>query len=136
MSEASEDTRVQIKGTFSVKKAENNGLNRVASLMNEDRMARVPIVGYVEFVRHVDTRQGDEMTVELVVVEPVIAADGSDPHGYGVQVKQMIENVRKGAGKASVAETLFTAAEKRALDAELDGQIEGIDRDLNDALPS
>jgi len=125
MSEASEDTRVQIKGTFSVKKRENNGLNRVAELMNRDRLARVPIVGYVEFVRHVDTRDGDEMTVEMIVVEPVIDADGTDPNGFADQVKEMIEVVRKGAGKASVADTLFSGQENAKLDAKLDGQLEG-----------
>ncbi len=125
MSEASEDTRVQIKGTFSVKKREMNGLNRVAALMNDDRVLRVPIAGMVEFVRHVDTRDGDEMTVELVVVEAAIAADGTDPHGYGATVGRIIEAQRKAGGKSAVADSLFTAGRE----AELDGQLEAITRD-------
>jgi hypothetical protein len=124
MSEASEDTRVQIKGTFSVKKAEHNGLNRVAEYMNANRLQRVRIVGEVEFVRHVDTIQGDEMTVALIAVEPTVDGDGKDTHGDSARVGQMLESIRKRAGKSSLAGTLFSAGRT----AELDGQLEAIAR--------
>lgn len=128
MSEASNDTRIGIQAKFPVKKRELNGLNRVAAFMNDNRVERVPVVGYVEFVKHTDTIDGDELTVSLVAVEPVIEPDGSDPHGHGATVRRMIEAARKGAGKAPIADTLFTGAQTKELDAELDGQIEGIDR--------
>ncbi len=127
MSEASNDTRIGIQAKFPVKKRELNGLNRVAAFMNDNRVERVPVVGYVEFVKHTDTIDGDELTVSLVAVEPVIEPDGSDPNGHGATVRRMIEAARKGAGKAPIADTLFTGAQAKELDAELDGQIAGDD---------
>lgn len=126
---ASEDTRVGIKAAFPVKKRELNGLNRVAGYLNDNRAERIPVVGYVEFVKHTETVDGDEMTVALVVVEPVVNAQGRDVKGYAGDVKRMIEDMRKSAGKPPVADTLFDGKQTKDLDDELDGQIEGIDRD-------
>lgn len=135
MSEASEQTRVGIKAAFPVKKRELNGLNRVAAYLNDNRAERVPIVGYVEFTKHTDTITGDELTVALVVVEPVVNAQGRSVKGYAEDVRRMIEDMRKSAGKPPVADTLFDAGEKKALDTELDGQIEAVDRDQAAGVP-
>lgn len=135
MSEASEETRVGIKAAFPVKKRELNGLNRVAAYLNDNRAERVPIVGYVEFTKHTDTITGDELTVALVVVEPVVNAQGRSVKGYAEDVRRMIEDMRKSAGKPPVADTLFDAGEKKALDTELDGQIEAVDRDQAAGVP-
>lgn len=124
MSEASEETRVGIKAAFPVKKRELNGLNRVAAYLNDNRAERIPIVGYVEFTKHTDTIDGDELTVALVVVEPVVNAQGRSVKGYAEDVRRMIEDMRKSAGKPSVAETLFDAGARKELDDEIDGQIE------------
>jgi hypothetical protein len=124
MSEASEETRVGIKAAFPVKKRELNGLNRVAAYLNDNRAERVPVVGYVEFVKHTDTISGDELTVALVVVEPVVNAQGRSVKGYADDVRRMIEDMRRSAGKPSVAETLFDAGTTKDLDDEIDGQIE------------
>lgn len=131
---ASEETRVGIKAAFPVKKRELNGLNRVAEYLNDNRAERIPVVGYVEFVKHTETVEGDEMTVALVVVEPVVNAQGRSVKGYADDVKRMIEDMRKSAGKPPVADTLFDGKQEKQLDAELDGQIEGIDRDANLAV--
>lgn len=125
---ASEDTRVGIKAAFPVKKRELNGLNRVAAYLNDNRAERVPVVGYVEFVKHTETVDGDEMTVALIVVEPVVNAQGRSVKGYAEDVRRMIEDMRKSAGKPPVADTLFDDKQRRDLDEQLDGQIEGIDR--------
>lgn len=127
MSEASENTRVGIKAAFPVKKREMNGLNRVAAHMNDNRAERIPVVGYVEFTKHTETVEGDEMTVALVVVEPVVDAQGRSFKGYADDVRRMVEDMRKSAGKPSVAETLFDGGTKKALDDELDGQIALVD---------
>ncbi len=125
---ASEETRVGIKAAFPVKKRELNGLNRVAAFLNDNRAERIPISGYVEFVKHTETIEGDEMTVALVVVEAMVDAQGRSIKGYAEDVRRMIEDVRKSQGKPSVAETLFDAGTKKDLDEQLEGQIEGIDR--------
>ena len=120
----SEDTTVNIKGTFSVKHREHNGLNRVADLINGDRLVRVPIVGYVVFHKHVETVQGDQLTVSLEAVEPCIEPDGSDPAGIGRDTMAMLDRLRKAAGKGNVADTLFVNGPS----PELDGQLEAITR--------
>jgi hypothetical protein len=124
---ASEDTRVGIKAAFPVKKRELNGLNRVAAYLNDNRADRIPVVGYVEFTKHTETIDGDEMTVALMVVEPVVDAQGRSFKGYADDVRRMVEDMRKSAGKASVAETLFDGAQRRDVDEQLDGQIELVD---------
>lgn len=120
----SEDTTVNIKGTFSVKHREHNGLNRVADLINGDRLVRVPIVGYVVFHQHTETVQGDRLTVSLEAVEPCIEPDGTDPAGIGRDTMAMLDRLRKAAGKALVADTLFVNGPS----PELDGQLEAITR--------
>lgn len=121
----SNDTTVQIKGTFAVKQREHNGLDRVADLVNGDRLVRVPIVGYVTFHKHTETVTGDTLTVSLEAVEPCIMPDGSDPDEHGRQALAMLDRIRRQAGKANVADTLFSAGREK----ELDGQLEAITRD-------
>ena len=120
----SEDTTVNIKGTFSVKHREHNGLNRVADLINGDRLVRVPIVGYVVFHKHVETVQGDQLTVSLEAVEPCLAPDGTDPGSVGRDTMKLLDVLRKRAGKGNVADTLFVNGPS----PELDGQLEAITR--------
>ncbi len=122
---SSEDTAVNVKGTFAVKVRANNGLNRVAAYLNDNRMARVPIVGYVEFLRVVETTDGDTLTVDLIAVEPAIAADGTDVKGWGRQTFRTLDEIRVAHGKGRVADTLFVNGQA----AELDGQLEAITRD-------
>jgi hypothetical protein len=127
----SEDTAVNLKGTFAVKLRANNGLNRVADYLNTNRMARVPIVGYVEFHKLVETTDGDTMTVDLVAVEPAVAADGTDVKGWGRQTFRTLDEIRVAHGKGRVADTLFVNGSGH--DPELDGQLEALTREDVDA---
>lgn len=130
----SEDTAVNLKGTFAVKLRANNGLNRVADYLNTNRMARVPIVGYVEFHKLVETTDGDTMTVDLVAVEPAVAADGTDVKGWGRQTFRTLDEIRVAHGKGRVADTLFVNGP--GPDPELDGQLEALTREDGGDKPS
>lgn len=111
---------VNIKGTFSVKHRANNGLDRVADHIEKNRIARIPVVGIVEFHKLVETVDGSVLTVSLEAVEPLMGSDGGDPGGRGAQALALLDEARKAAGKPSAAESLFDGRDAGGV--ELPGQ--------------
>lgn len=109
---------VNLSGTFSEKQRPNNGLEEVAAYLNTHRLTRVPIVGYVEWHTHGESRTGEKMAVVLPAVEPGIAGDGSViaglpvPDGFpvdaGGQIMWLLDTLRRRGGKGAVADTLFS----------------------------
>ncbi|GIE35929.1 hypothetical protein Ait01nite_089740 [Actinoplanes italicus] len=89
---------VNLSGTWSKKTRPNNGLTKVADLINDNRTRRVPIVGWVEFHQYTEVATGNTLTVALPVVEAVVDADGEDSHGWAKQVLDMIDALRKERG--------------------------------------
>lgn len=110
-------TTVNISGTFSEKQKANNGLTEVAALIRGDKTVRVPIVGWVEYHQWTEKLTGDVLTVAVPVIESCLAKDGSDPHGWGEAVMDMIDERRKERGLGSANEVPLHSGE-------LTGQIE------------
>ncbi|GIF08701.1 hypothetical protein [Actinoplanes siamensis] len=122
---------VNISGTFSEKQRPNNGLERVAQFMDTHRIAQIPVVAVVEWHSHQETKTGTKMAVSIVAVEPGFEADGSDPTGIGGQLRQLLDELRKRNGLASVEDTLFSAP-RESYDFDGDG---GPELDGQEALP-
>lgn len=99
---------VNVMGTFSEKNRPNNGLERIARYLNENRLSHVPIVAEIGFHKNSETLDGHVLTIKLLATEPGLEPDGSDPHGYGKQIRELLDQIRKQAGKASFEETLFS----------------------------
>ena len=109
---------VNISGTFSEKQRPNNGMERVGPYLNRHRLARVPVVAYVEWHSHGETRTGEKMSVVLPAIEPGITADGGDVSGLPVrdgfptdaagQIMWLLDSIRRAGGKGAVADTLFS----------------------------
>lgn len=95
-------TTVNVSGTWSEKARPNNGLGTHAELIHSDRILRVPVVAFVEFHQWAEKLTGDVLTVAIPVIEPAIEADGSDPHGRGKQLMDLLDQLRKERGKGSV----------------------------------
>lgn len=99
---------VNISGTFSEKQRPNNGLEAVAEFLNHNRLVRVPIVGYVEWHTHGESRTGEKMAVVIPAIEPGMADDGSDPDGLGAELWRILDQLRRRQQKGAVADTLFS----------------------------
>jgi hypothetical protein len=123
---------VNISGTFSEKQRPQNGLERVADFMDENRIAQVPVVAIVEWHSKGETKTGEKIAVSIVAIEPGFEADGTDPTGAGQQLRALLDDLRKRHGLGSVEDTLFSAP-RESFDfddapggeggsAELDGQ--------------
>lgn len=131
-------TTVNISGTWSEKQRPNNGLERVASYVHGNRIARIPVVGYIEFHQYTEKLNGNVLTVAIPAIEPALDADGTDPSGAGEQIWQILDQLRRDNGKGAVADTLFSIAADGGFDfdgddqgaAELDGQ-QGLDFDAD-----
>lgn len=99
---------VNISGTFSEKQRPNNGLEKVAPYLNAHRLVRVPIVGYVEWHTHGESRTGEKMAVIIPAIEPGMAADGTDPEGIGAEIWALLDRLRRRSKLGAVADTLFS----------------------------
>jgi hypothetical protein len=99
---------VNVMGTFSEKNRPNNGLERVARFLNENRLSHVPIVAEIGFHKNSETLDGHVLTIKLLATEPGLDPDGSDPHGYGKRIRDLLDEIRKEAGKGAFEETLFS----------------------------
>ena len=126
---------VNVMGTFSEKNRPNNGLERIARYLNENRLSHIPIVAEIGFHKNSETLDGHVLTIKLLATEPGVEPDGSDPHGYGKQIRDLLDQIRKQAGKSSFEETLFSmprdgdgfdfdGAEEDKPAEEMDGQAE------------
>lgn len=128
---------VNISGTFSEKQRPNNGLERVAYYLNTHRLARIPVVAYVEWHTHGETRTGEKMAVVIPAVEPGITAAGGEIAGLPVhdgfptdaagQIMWLLDSIRRLGGKGAVADTLFSvpSEEIHGRDDDEDGEMEG-----------
>jgi len=124
---------VNVMGTFSEKNRPNNGLERVARYLIENRLSHVPVVCEVGFHKLSETLDGTMLTIKLLATEPGVAADGSDPHGHAKRIRELLDELRRGMGKSAFEETLFSVP-REGFDfdgpdedkpaAELDGQQE------------
>jgi hypothetical protein len=101
-------TTVNISGTWSEKQRPNNGLERVAGYVHGNRLARIPVVGYIEFHQYTEKLNGNVLTVAIPAIEPAFDATGADPTGAGEQIWQILDQLRKNNGKGAVADTLFS----------------------------
>lgn len=109
---------VNVSGTFSEKQRPNNGMERVGPYLNAHRLVRVPIVAYVEWHSHGETRTGEKMAVVIPALEPGITADGGPVPGLPVhdgypadaagQMMWLLDSIRRAGGKGAVADTLFS----------------------------
>jgi hypothetical protein len=99
---------VNTMGTFSEKNRPNNGLERVARYLIENRLSHVPIVAEVGFHKYSETLDGHVLTIKLLAAEPGLNADGSDPDGAGKEIRDLLDQLRKRQGKAAFEETLFS----------------------------
>lgn len=97
-------TTVNVSGTWSEKQRPLNGLSTHADAIHSDRTLRVPVVAYVEFHQYAEKLTGDVLTVAIGAIEPATESDGSDPDGYGKQVMELLDLLRKQRGKGSVDE--------------------------------
>ncbi len=102
---------VNLSGTWSKKTRPNNGLTKVADLINDNRTRRVPIVGWVEFHQYTEVATGNTLTVALPVVEAVVDAEGNDTHGWGKNVIDMIDALRKERGLGAAEDVPQQAAQ-------------------------
>lgn len=100
---------VNISGTFSEKQRPNNGLERVADYLHENRITQIPVVALVEWHAHGETKTGEKLAVSITAIEPGFEADGSDPTGIGQQIRDLLDQLRKRQGLGSVEDTLFSA---------------------------
>lgn len=120
-------TTVNLSGTWSEKQRPNNGLERVAGYVHGNRLARIPVVGYIEFHQYTEKLTGNVLTVSIPAIEPALNGDGTDPTGAGEQIFQILDQLRKAHGKVSVADTLFSVPQE-AFDFDGDqgdGEMEG-----------
>lgn len=120
-------TTVNLSGTWSEKQRPNNGLERVADYVHGNRLARIPVVGYIEFHQYTEKLTGNVLTVAIPAIEPALEKDGTDPTGTGDQIWQILDQIRKRHGKGAVADTLFSVAQD-AFDfdgADQGGEMEG-----------
>jgi hypothetical protein len=101
-------TTVNLSGTWSEKQRPNNGLERVAGYIHDNRITRVPVVGYIEFHSYTEKLTGQVLTVSIPAIEPGLEADGTDPDGTGKQIWELLDRQRKSHGKGSVEDTLFS----------------------------
>lgn len=101
-------TTVNISGTWSEKQRPNNGLERIAEYVHGNRLARIPVAGYIEFHQYTEKLTGNVLTVAVPAIEPALEADGTDPNGAGEQIWQILDQLRKAHGKGAVADTLFS----------------------------
>lgn len=111
-------TTVNISGTFSEKQRPNNGMERVATFLNNHRLARIPVVGYCEWHSHGETRTGEKMAVVLPAIEPGVSPTGGEvpglpvqdgfPTDAGGQIMWLLDSIRRSQGKGAVADTLFS----------------------------
>ena len=118
---------VNVMGTFSEKNRPNNGLERVARYLNENRLSHVPIVAEIGFHKNSETLDGHVLTIKLLATEPGLNADGSDPNGYGKRIRELLDEIRKQVGKSAFEETLFSIP-REGFDFdgdEGDGEMEG-----------
>lgn len=95
---------VNVSGTWSEKQRPLNGLSTHADAIHEDRTLRVPVVAFVEYHQWTEKLTGDVLTVSIGAIEPATEADGTDPHGLGKQVMDLLDQLRKQRGKGSVDE--------------------------------
>jgi hypothetical protein len=112
-------TTVNVSGTFSEKQRPNNGLERIAEHLDTHRLARIPVVGYVEWHSHGETRTGAKTAVVLPAIEPGVNEHGGSVPGLPVQdgypadaagqIMWLLDTIRRGHGKGAVADTLFSA---------------------------
>jgi hypothetical protein len=112
-------TTVNVSGTFSEKQRPNNGLERVAGYLDTHRLARIPVVAYVEWHSHGETRTGAKTAVVLPAIEPGVNEHGGSVPGLPVQdgypadaagqIMWLLDTIRRGHGKGAVADTLFSA---------------------------
>lgn len=119
---------VNISGTFSEKQRPNNGLERVADFLHENRIAQVPVVALVEWHAHGETKTGEKLAVSITAIEPGFEEDGSDPDGIGRQIRDLLDQLRKRQGLGSVEDTLFSAARETGgfdFDGPAGGEMEG-----------
>jgi hypothetical protein len=128
---------VNISGTFSEKQRMNNGMEKVGPYLNSHRLARVPVVAYVEWHSHGETRTGEKMAVVLPAIEPGITAGGGDVPGLPVQdgyptdaagqIMWLLDSIRRAGGKGAVADTLFSvpSGDIHGDDDEDDEELEG-----------
>jgi hypothetical protein len=119
-------TTVNLSGTWSEKQRPNNGLERVAAYVHGNRLAHIPVVGYIEFHQYTEKLTGNLLTVSIPAIEPALNADGTDPTGAGEQLFQILDQIRKAHGKGSVADTLFSVP-REAFDFDGDDRDEEMD---------
>lgn len=93
---------VNISGTWSDKQKEYNGFDTHADLIHQNRILRVPFVGFAEFHRWTETNAGDVLTVRITAIEPAIESDGNDTHGIGKAVLDTLDKLREMRGKGLV----------------------------------
>ena len=116
-------TTVNISGTFSEKQKANNGLTEVADMLHKDHTLRVPVVGWVEHHQWTEKLTGNVLTVAIPVIESCLLADGSDPHGWGEAVMDMIDQRRKERGLSAAAEVpMHTGEIQGQIEFDYDGQ--------------
>lgn len=128
---------VNISGTFSEKQRPNNGMERVGPYLNTHRLARIPIVAYVEWHSHGETRTGEKTAVVIPAIEAGISDSGGNipglpvqdgfPADAGGQIMWLLDSIRRAGGKGAVADTLFNVSSSeihRDDDEELPGQQE------------
>jgi hypothetical protein len=127
---------VNISGTFSEKQRPNNGVEKVAYFLNTHRLERIPVVGYVEWHSHGETRTGEKMAVVLPAIEPGVSPIGTDLPGLPVedgfpttasgQIMWLLDSIRRTQGKGAVADTLFSVPAEDIHgdeDTEMEGQL-------------
>lgn len=115
---------VNISGTFSEKHRPDNGLERVAEFMDENRISQVPVVAIVEWHANGESKNGKKMSVAIKAIEPGVEADGSDPHNTGRMLRDILDELRKRQGLGSIEDTLFSSA-RGGFDFDGDGDGDG-----------
>ncbi len=110
------DITVNLSGTWSVKQRQNNGLDLVARHVRQKfvqghQVPRIPVVAFIEYHNWQEPLSGPKLDVSIPVIEPVLEADGSDPNGYGQQIMDLLDQLRKQRGKGSVADVPSRAGE-------------------------
>lgn len=118
-------TTVNISGTWSEKQRPNNGLSTHADLIRNDRILRVPVVGYVEYHQWTEKLNGNVLTVSIPVIEPAINADGTDPFARGQDVMDLLDLLRKERGKGSVEDVPRGGELAGQLDFDFEADVDG-----------
>lgn len=101
------DITVNLSGSWSAKQRQNNGLDLIAAYVRRQwvqgrHLPRIPVVAYVEYHNWQEPLSGPQLTVSIPLIEPVLEADGTDPNGYGKQLMDLLDELRKQRGKGSV----------------------------------